>query len=107
MSRNVYSDDLFQRHALNGASSFIVSSSYVCVLRSVAIWHGSGAASGFAWLTDSSDGHLFWLSQQFTSGTQAYQYWEGRIVIPAGTTVNVITSCALDLHISGYLLELP
>lgn len=105
MANPVYSVVLFEQALLNGSTTFDVTEFYVCVIRDIEVHHHSTAAAGnFGLVADTG----VWLAfTTFAASVGAHWSWEGRIVQAASSVLTMTTTCPLDVHISGYLLQLP
>jgi hypothetical protein len=105
MTIPVYSSNLMTGYRETGTLSETVGPGTLWVVRSINTVHystdGATTAGFLGYL-----GAYFWYAT-YASGASAFAQWNGRVVLPTGSTLKVVITGTLDFTIAGYILTLP
>lgn len=103
----VYSAVLAQLHEFEGTYTYDVTDEFVLVVRDIdAFWSFGLTLATLNVTGDLDETFAFWTIDPLATASQAFS-WRGRQVVEPGGSFNVITSSALDVRVSGYLLTAP
>lgn len=103
MSRPLYSTLFFSAPGLAGLESYNVPAGYVAVIRDIDVYYVTGLA-GADCQVQMQGGAVFAFFSFGPTDPSAVKSWRGRQVIPGLRTLEIITTGALDVSVSGYLL---
>jgi hypothetical protein len=101
----VYSVRFYGAHDLTGLATYTVPTGFVAIVRDFDAFWGVSTAGAEVNLY----GHAGQVIYQAAFGLNdvGWRGWRGRQVLNAGETLQIFTSDAMDVTLSGYLLTSP
>lgn len=106
MSLNVYSHRFLEELGLNGTRTITVDAGYTAVIRDIRVYASNGGLSPIVWYLQGTLGQsLDWFSVD--PAETGIHFWTGRQVFYSGESIAAVTTGAMDVTISGYLLVNP
>jgi hypothetical protein len=103
----IYSTRFFSVQGAAGGHSTTVPPGQIAIVRDIDVFWVLGFSTNSIQVFDET-GTTFWFANLGAGAlTSEVAQWRGRQVIHAGNAWGFTTSGALDVMISGYLLDLP
>lgn len=104
MARPAYSANLLAEREFEGTATYTVAAGFVVVVRDIdAFWSFGLTGADLNAVGDLGETFAYWSTDEELLSSQSFQ-WRGRQVFESGTSFSVITSSALDIRVSGYVL---
>jgi hypothetical protein len=104
VARPAYSTNLLAIREEAGTFTYTVAAGFVVVVRDVdAFWSYGLTPASLNVVGDLGETFAFWFADSVEPISQSFE-WRGRQVFESGTSFSVITSSALDVRVSGYVL---
>lgn len=105
MARPVYSQRFAHELGLNGTLVINLPAGFVPVLRDFDVYNGSGGVASV--FLQGALGQAIYVHRWEVGDGASHEQWTGRQVFLPGETCAIVTSLAMDVTLSGYLLSLP
>jgi hypothetical protein len=105
MAQSVYSTRFLAIAISSSPGIYTVPAGYVAVVRDIDAWSSGGILVN--WRVSLSGDPAFAGGQFTIEALDQFQAWRGRVVVPAGESIQAIADGPRGLVVGGYLLTLP